>query len=102
MVEPVPNSRRSRRPHSSPLVKVDERIKALILAMGKNRKLGSKRIQSELNRLHAIPLSVAATHKVLTGNNCKPLVNPPRKKTEYKRCCRPVPGGRVQMGTFVK
>jgi transposase-like protein len=40
----------SRRPHFSPLAKVDERIKALVLAMRKNRKLGTKRIQSELNR----------------------------------------------------
>jgi hypothetical protein len=53
-VESIPNSKRSRSakqdecPHFSPLTKVDERINALVLAMRKNRKLGSKRILSEL------------------------------------------------------
>jgi transposase InsO family protein len=90
---------KSRRPHFSPLAKVDERIETLILSMRKKRKLGAKRIQSELKRLHDISLSVAVIHKVLTGNNCKPVVNPPRKTTEYKRYSRPVPGDRVQMDT---
>jgi transposase InsO family protein len=89
----------SRRPHCSPLSKVDECIKAFILSMRENRKLGPKRIQSELKRLHDISLSVAVIHKVLTRNNCKPLVNPQRKKTEYKRYCRPIPGERAQMDT---
>ena len=89
----------SRRPHSSPLTKVDGRIEALILSVRKARKLGPKRLRSELKRLHDISLSVAVIHKVLTRNSCKPLIRPPKKKSEYLRYSRPIPGERVQMDT---
>jgi hypothetical protein len=89
---------KSRRPHFSPLAKVDERIETLVLSMRKKRKLGPKRIQSGLERLHGISLSAAVINKVLTRNNCKPPVNPPRKTAEYKRYSRPVPTDRVQTG----
>jgi len=88
----------SRRPHSSPLTKVDGHIETLILSMRKKRKLGPKRLQSELNRLHNVSLSVAVIHKVLSRNNCKPLLRV-RKKTEYLRYSRPIPGERLQMDT---
>ena len=89
----------SRRPHSSPLTKVDEPTEMLILSMRKKRKLGPKRLQSELIRLHDIRLSGAVIHKVLSRNNCKPLIRPPRKKAEYLRYSRPTPGERIQMDT---
>jgi transposase-like protein len=57
---------RSHRPHSSPLTKVDEHIETLILSMRKKQKLGPKRLQSELSRLHNVSLSVAVIHKVLS------------------------------------
>jgi transposase len=88
----------SRRPHSSPLTKVDEHIETLILSMKKTRKLGIKRLRSEVNRLHNISLSVAVIHKILSRNNCKPFLKL-RKKTEYLRYSRPIPGERVQMDT---
>ncbi len=40
----------SRRPHSSPNTKIDNRIEDLILKLGKDRKLGARRIQNELLR----------------------------------------------------
>ena len=89
----------SKRPHLSPLTKVDEYTETLILSMRKKRKLGPKRLRSELKRLHDVSLSVSVIHKVLVRNRCKPLVKPPRKKAEYKRYSRPIPGDRVQMDT---
>ena len=89
----------SRRPLSSPLIKVDAGTETLILLLRKKRKLGPKRLKSELKRLFDISLSVAVIHKVLTRNNCKLLIRPPRKKTEYQRYSRPIPGDRVQMDT---
>ena len=89
----------SRRPHFSPLTKVDEPTEMLILSMRKKRNFGPKRLQSELIRLHEIRVSIAVIHKVLSRNNCKPLIRPPPKKTEYLRYSRPIPGERVQMDT---
>ena len=88
----------SRRPHSSPLIKVDKHVETLILSMRKTRKLGIKRLRSELNRLHNISLSAAVIHKILSRNNCKPLLRV-RKKTEYLRYSRPIPGERIQIDT---
>ena len=89
----------SRRPLSSPLIKVDAGIETLILSLREKRKLGPKRLKSELKRLHDISLSVAVIHKVLTRNNCKSLIRPPKRKDEYKRYSRPIPGDRIQMDT---
>jgi transposase-like protein len=90
---------KSRRPHFSPSTKVDGHTEILILSMRKKRKLGPKRLQSELKRLYDISLSVAVIHKILTRNSCKPLIRAPKKKTEYLRYSRPIPGERIQMDT---
>jgi len=50
-------------------------------------------------RLHLISLSVSVIHKILRRNNCKPLAKPTRKKAEYMRCRRPIPGERIRMDT---
>lgn len=42
----------SRRPHSSPNSKINNRIEEWILKLRKNRKLGARRIQNELLREH--------------------------------------------------
>ena len=89
---------RSRRPQFFSLTKVDEHIEILILSMRKERKLGPKRLQSELNRLYNVSLSAAVTHKILSRNNRKPFLRV-RKKTEYIRYSRPIPGERIQMDT---
>ena len=88
----------SRRPHHSPNTKVGDEEKTLILKIRKTRKLGARRIQNEIFRLHDLSLSLATIHKVLSTNKVKPLVKR-RRKAEYKRYSRPIPGDRVQMDT---
>ena len=58
----------SRRPKSSPAQKVQPVHEQLISDLRK-RKLGHRRIQNELNRLHNISLSTATIHKVLERLN---------------------------------
>ncbi|TNF92529.1 MAG: IS481 family transposase [Gammaproteobacteria bacterium] len=88
----------SRCPHNSPNQKVTDSEEQLILAFRKTRNLGARRIQSELKRLHETSLSLATIHKVLTKHNVKPI-RKIRKKSEYIRYQRPIPGDRVQMDT---
>jgi len=88
----------SRRPHLSPKTKAGETEQQLILKLRKTRNLGARRIQSELKRLHDISLGLATIHKVLQKHQVKPI-RKFRKKTDYIRYERPVPGDRVQMDT---
>jgi len=87
----------SRRPHSSPGRKVDQKIESLILHLRRSRKLGVKRIRSELLRLHQIQLSLETVHKALKRSQAEPLPKHRRIKKTIKRYNRPVPGDRVQM-----
>ena len=89
----------SRRPHSSPNAKVNDHKEKLILSLRKQRNLGARRIQNELDREHNLSLSLATIHKVLTRNNVKPIKRLKRKKSDYIRYSRPIPGERVQMDT---
>jgi len=91
-------SSHSRKPHISPNTKVSIKEERLILALRLGRKLGARRLQSELKRLHEITLSLATIHKVLVKNGCKPLLRY-RKKADYIRYFRLLPGDRVQMDT---
>ncbi|HDI3253751.1 IS481 family transposase [Vibrio cholerae] len=88
----------SRRTHSSPNSKITPDIEKLILDMRKNRNLGARRLQSELTRLHNLHFSTATIHKVLTSNAVTPIVTY-RKKQDFQRYERPIPGDRVQMDT---
>lgn len=88
----------SKRPHNSPNTKVNAQIESWILSLRKTRKLGARRIQNELLREHNYHLSLATIHKILTKNQVKPLVIQ-RKKKDYQRYQRPIPGDRVQMDT---
>ena len=88
----------SRRPKHSPSTKTGAGEVALILELRSLRNLGARRIQSELKRLHAISLAVATIHKVLCQNKVKPVVKF-RRKADFIRYERPVPGDRVQMDT---
>ena len=89
---------RSRCPHTSPAQKVNEQQQAWIMAMRTQRKLGARRIQTELVRLHDCKRSLATIHNTLTKNAVKPLIRQ-RKKKDYKRYSRSIPGERVQMDT---
>jgi len=88
----------SRRPKASPNQKLSDDIEKLILEIRRLRNLGARRIQSELKRLHDISLSLASIHKVLTRHSVKP-VKKFRKKSDFIRYERPIPGDRVQMDT---
>src|SRR6185369_9650491 len=54
----------SKRPKSSPNKKIDQPKEELIKQL-RQRRLGTRRIQSELIRLHDLHLSRASLHKVL-------------------------------------
>lgn len=88
----------SRRPKTSPNAKVSAIEEKHILILRESRNLGSRRIQTELKRLHDISLGIATIHKVLKKNHVKPIVTY-RKKTDYIRYERPIPGDRVQLDT---
>lgn len=88
----------SRRPQCSPARKVGNQEEALILDLRFSRNLGARRIQSELLRQHEISLSLATLHKFLKKHKVKP-VKKFRRKSQYTRYERPIPGDRVQMDT---
>ncbi len=79
----------SRKPKTSPKTKVGKKETEWILDLRKRRKLGARRLQAELKRLHNYSLSAAKIHKVLSKYECKPL-NKPRRKKEYKLRYSPV------------
>lgn len=88
----------SKRPHTSPNAKINHQVEEWILSLRKDRKLGARRIQNELLREHSVQLSLASIHKVLTRHDVKPIVFQ-RKKKDFIRYQRPIPGDRVQMDT---
>jgi len=88
----------SRRPHSSPNAKVGAQEEKWILNLRVKRKLGARRIQNELFRQHECALALATIHKVLVKHDVKPFKRR-KKKSDYIRYQRTVPGDRVQMDT---
>jgi transposase InsO family protein len=88
---------RSRCPVSSPAAKVFEQQEQLILSL--RRRLGARRIQSELLREHDCKLSLATIHKVLKRHDSPPLKRSRLSRKKKRRYERPVPGDRVQMDT---
>ena len=89
---------RSRRPKTSRTRKVFEKDVNRILTLRSKRKLGARRIQSELLRQYEFRLNLATIHKVLVKNQVKPLVRL-RREEHHKRYSRPISGDRVQMDT---
>jgi len=92
-------SNQSRRPRNSPNTKVGQEEASWILGLRNKRNLGARRIQNELLREHGLSLSLDTIHKVLTKHNVKPIRRPRKKKKDFIRYERPVPGDRVQMDT---
>ena len=88
----------SRRPHSSPNRKVTVKEEELILLLRVKRNLGARRTQTELKRLHNLELSLGTIHKVFKKHHVKPIKRY-RRKADYIRYERPIPGDRVQMDT---
>jgi transposase len=88
----------SKKPKSCSNRKINDEITTWILFFRNERNLGARRIQSELQRLHNISISLATIHKVLTNNNSKPIRKLKRHK-KFIRYSRPIPGDRVQIDT---
>ncbi len=88
----------SRRPHHSPNRKVLDREISWISALRK-RRLGSRRIQSELLRNYAFTVSRATLCKVLRQLNVMPLKKSRILRKHRHRYERPIPGERVQIDT---
>jgi transposase InsO family protein len=89
---------KSKRPAKTPEKKVTPQIEQWILALRK-RRLGSRRIQSELIRLYECSLSKRTIQRVLDQNQQPPLKTTRRTRKTIKRYAREVPGERVQMDT---
>jgi len=88
---------KSKRPHSSPTRKVSPKIENQILELRRTRKLGAKRLSSELLRLHDVSLSPPTVQKILNRNNQGRLSSRPKWRKFPKRYNRPIPGDRVQI-----
>lgn len=88
----------SRRPRSSPAVKVLDHHREWIRELRK-RRLGSRRIQSELQRNHNFELSRTTIEKVLQAMEVQPLSRPRRPQSRRTRYARLIPGERIQMDT---
>jgi Transposase and inactivated derivatives, IS30 family len=87
---------RSRRPHKLPPPKVTQAHEELILKLRRERRIGPKRIQYELNRLHGIHFSTGTIWRVLHKYKVPSLRRQSRSRRS-KRYSRPVPGDRVQI-----
>jgi transposase InsO family protein len=70
----------------------------LILAL-RRRRLGSRRIQSELDRARDFQISRTTIDKVLAESGTVPLLRTSRNRKATKRYARQIPGERVQMDT---
>jgi transposase InsO family protein len=88
----------SRRPHHSPNRKVLDKEIGWISELRK-RRLGSRRIQSELLRNYAFSVSRATLCKVLQQLNVAPLKKSRILRKHRHRYERPIPGERVQIDT---
>lgn len=86
----------SRRPHISKK-KVSEEHKKLILSLRNERKLGVRRVQSEIKRLHDTSLSLATIHKVFLKSQVQYLQKKRYYRKTTKRYSCKLPGERVQM-----
>ncbi|MBN2561171.1 MAG: helix-turn-helix domain containing protein [Phycisphaerae bacterium] len=78
-------SSRSRRPKHSPAAKITPEIESWILALRLKRKLGARRIQNELQRLHECSLSLATIHKILKRHDVKPLRRKRRSNSPWQK-----------------
>ncbi len=67
--------------------------------MRQQRRIGARRIQSELFRLQTIRLSRTTVQKVLNALKVKSL-SKSRRNRRFKRCSQGIPGTRMQIDTI--
>jgi transposase InsO family protein len=89
----------SRRPHHSPGSKVGQAEEDAIVKLRRDRRLGVRRLRSELRRLNGLILSATTIHKVLVHHELGSLPGRRRGRHQPKRYSRPIPGDRIQMDT---
>ena len=90
---------KSSRPQKTPEKKLTDQIEQWILEL-RQRRLGSRRIQSELRRLHDCSLARRTIDQVLSRHQQPPLKTTRKQRKSVKRYAREVPGERVQLDTF--
>lgn len=88
-------SDKSKRPKTLSDSKVSSEIEALILDICSKKKWGAQCISIHLLR-NKVKLSPMTVWRVLSNNQVKPIVKR-RKKSDYKRYSKDVPGERVQL-----
>ncbi len=86
----------SRRPHHSPAQRLTDEHIQWISQLRSQRKLGVRRIQTELQRLYGLSLALATIHKVLKRLQVKPL-RPLLRRRRIKRYQKAIPGERFQI-----
>lgn len=88
-------SDKSRRPKTLANIKVSDELEHLILDLRAKKKWGAGRISTHLLRKD-IKLSTMTVWRVLSKHNVKPIARR-RKKSDYKRYSKAIPGERVQL-----
>jgi transposase len=86
----------SRKPHNSPK-RIPEQQREIIITLRSERKLGVRRIQSEIKRLHNICSSLATIHKIFQQSKIPYLQKKRYYRKQAKRYSCKLPGERVQM-----
>lgn len=87
----------SSKPNTSPLQKRTQAHEQLILQLRQERKLGARRLQSELIRLYDISFSLSTIHKVLNKHQVILLNLKRHYRKKIKRYNCKYPGERIQM-----
>lgn len=89
-------SDKSRRPKRLANLKVDQDLEQQILVLRKKRNWGPQRISNDLLRRKNIMVSPMTVWRILSKNQVKPVLRR-RKKADYIRYSKSIPGERVQM-----
>jgi IS30 family transposase len=89
-------SDKSKRPQHLTNQKVDPDIEKFILELRKKRNWGPQRISNHLFWKKKIKISSMTVWRVLSKHDVKPVLQR-RKKSDYKRYNKSIPGERVQM-----
>ncbi|MDB4727763.1 helix-turn-helix domain-containing protein [Saprospiraceae bacterium] len=89
-------SDKSKRPLKLVNQKMDDELEQLILRIRKKHKWEAQRISNYLKRTKRIDISAMPIWRVLNKHEV-PKITKHRKKSDYQRYSRPIPGDRVQM-----
>ena len=89
-------SDKSQRPKNLTNSKVDDDLESIILKTRKKFNWGPQRISNYLLRTRRIQLSPMTIWRVISRNQCPPVLKK-RKKSDFKRYSKSIPGERVQI-----